>query len=140
MVVRSGSQKLQRRCRLLKRQPVSKDILLQKIKGFRCCRADVLKLPVHAAGRSELSRRTFTASSTKFLVISYETDPDLIRAGLPEPLEPIETPIVHYEWIKMPDSSGFGSYTEVRPRDPGAAEPVRKSTSSTADVSRRRSA
>jgi acetoacetate decarboxylase len=48
----------------------------------------------------------------EFLVISYETDPDLIRAGLPEPLEPIEAPIVHYEWIKMPDSSGFGSYTE----------------------------
>jgi hypothetical protein len=21
-------------------------------------------------------------------------------------------PLVHYEWIKMPDSSGFGSYTE----------------------------
>ena len=48
----------------------------------------------------------------EFLVITYETDPDLIRAGLPEPLEPIEQPIVHYEWIKMPDSSGFGSYTE----------------------------
>ena len=48
----------------------------------------------------------------EFLIISYETDPELIRAGLPEPLEPIEQPVVHYEWIKMPDSSGFGSYTE----------------------------
>src|SRR6201986_4203633 len=44
--------------------------------------------------------------------IATETDPDLIRAGLPEPLEPIDNPIVHYEWIKMPDSSGFGCYTE----------------------------
>ena len=24
----------------------------------------------------------------------------------------IDQPIVHYEWIRMPDSSGFGSYTE----------------------------
>lgn len=48
----------------------------------------------------------------EFLVISYETDPDLIRDALPEPLEPIAQPTVHYEWIKMPDSSGFGSYTE----------------------------
>src|SRR5947208_1930569 len=48
----------------------------------------------------------------EFLVITYETDPVLIRAGLPEPLQPIDQPIVKYEWIKMPDSSGFGSYTE----------------------------
>jgi acetoacetate decarboxylase len=46
------------------------------------------------------------------LVISYETDPEAIRHQLPEPLEPIDQPIVHYEWIKMPDSSGFGDYTE----------------------------
>jgi len=25
---------------------------------------------------------------------------------------PIKDPIVHYEWIKMPDSAGFGDYTE----------------------------
>ena len=30
-----------------------------------------------------------------------------------EPLEPLEGSLVHYEWIKMPDSSGFGSYTET---------------------------
>jgi len=42
----------------------------------------------------------------------YETDPALIREHLPEPLEPLEQPLVHYEWIKMPVSSGFGSYTE----------------------------
>src|SRR5437868_15038247 len=48
----------------------------------------------------------------EFLVITYETDAALIRAGLPEPLEPIDQPIVHYERIKMRDSSGLGSYTE----------------------------
>ena len=48
----------------------------------------------------------------EYMVISYETDPSLIRQQLPEPLEPTDQSIVHYEWIKMPDSSGFGSYTE----------------------------
>jgi acetoacetate decarboxylase len=46
------------------------------------------------------------------MVITYETDPDIVRDHLPEPLEPIERPLMHYEWIKMPDSSGFGDYTE----------------------------
>ncbi|MFA5957989.1 acetoacetate decarboxylase [Hyphomicrobium sp.] len=48
----------------------------------------------------------------EYMIISYETDPEIIREQLPEPLEPVDTPIVHYEWISMPDSSGFGSYTE----------------------------
>lgn len=48
----------------------------------------------------------------EYMIISYETDPEIIRDQLPEPLEPVDTPIVHYEWISMPDSSGFGSYTE----------------------------
>ncbi|UDL94887.1 MULTISPECIES: acetoacetate decarboxylase [Lichenihabitans] len=48
----------------------------------------------------------------EYFTITYETDPELIRHHLPEPLEPIEQPIVVYEWIKMPDSSGFGDYTE----------------------------
>jgi acetoacetate decarboxylase len=63
----------------------------------------------------------------EFLVISYETDADLIRAGLPEPLEPIEQPVVHYEWIKMPDSSGFDascstttSRLPISPRPPNS--------------------
>ena len=31
---------------------------------------------------------------------------------MPEPLVPNEENLVLYEWIKMPDSSGFGDYTE----------------------------
>lgn len=46
------------------------------------------------------------------MVITYETDPEIISDQLPEPLEPLDQPLVHYERIKMPDSSGFGSYTE----------------------------
>jgi acetoacetate decarboxylase len=48
----------------------------------------------------------------EYMTITYETDPDLIRHHLPEPLEPNRDNIVVYEWIKMPDSSGFGDYTE----------------------------
>lgn len=48
----------------------------------------------------------------EYLIIYYETDPELIRAALPEPLEPAPGNIVFYEWMKMPDSSGFGDYEE----------------------------
>jgi acetoacetate decarboxylase len=49
----------------------------------------------------------------EYMIISYETDAEVVREQLPEPLEPIDTPLVHYEFIRMPDSSGFGSYTET---------------------------
>ena len=48
----------------------------------------------------------------EYMVITYESDPEAIRAQLPAPLEPADSPLVCYEWIRMPDSSGFGSYTE----------------------------
>jgi acetoacetate decarboxylase len=48
----------------------------------------------------------------EFLAITYETDPGLLRQHMPEPLEMLDNPRVIYEWIKMPDSSGFGDYTE----------------------------
>lgn len=47
----------------------------------------------------------------EYLIISYESDPDAIRAVVPEPLEP-EGNVVAFEVMKMPDSSGFGDYTE----------------------------
>ena len=75
-------------------------------------KADVLKLPSMPMAGPSYPAGPYRFVNREFLVISYETDPDLIRAGLPEPLEPLDQPIVHYEWIKMPDSSGFGSYTE----------------------------
>lgn len=47
----------------------------------------------------------------EFFVISYETDLERLRAVVPEPLEVTE-PIVKFEFIRMPDSTGFGDYTE----------------------------
>jgi acetoacetate decarboxylase len=75
-------------------------------------KADILKLPSMPMAGPSYPAGPYRFINREFLVITYETDPDLIRAGLPEPLEPIDQAIVHYEWIKMPDSSGFGSYTE----------------------------
>src|SRR5947207_2039190 len=43
----------------------------------------------------------------EFLIITYRTDPDLLRAVIPAPLE-FTAPLVKYEFIRMPDSTGFG--------------------------------
>ena len=49
----------------------------------------------------------------EYLIITYRTDPAKLRAVVPEPLEIDERkPLVKYEFIRMPDSSGFGDYTE----------------------------
>lgn len=47
----------------------------------------------------------------EYLVITYRTDPDHLRAVVPEPLE-VAAPHVKFEFIRMPDSTGFGDYTE----------------------------
>jgi len=55
----------------------------------------------------------------EFVIITYRTDPEVLRAVVPEPLEPIGD-TVNYEFIRMPDSTGFGDYTET-----GQVIPVR---------------
>src|SRR5215470_8451965 len=47
----------------------------------------------------------------EYMIITYRTDLDALKRVVPEPLEVIE-PIVKYEFIRMPDSTGFGDYTE----------------------------
>jgi acetoacetate decarboxylase len=47
----------------------------------------------------------------EFLIVSYRTDLDALRAVVPEPLQ-VTDAIVNYEFIRMPDSTGFGDYTE----------------------------
>jgi acetoacetate decarboxylase len=73
---------------------------------------DVLNLPSMPLAGPSYPKGPYRFIDREYMVISYETDAEIIREQLPEPLEPIEQPVVHYEWIKMPDSSGFGSYTE----------------------------
>ena len=55
----------------------------------------------------------------EFLVIAYRTDPKKLRDIVPEPLE-IYSDIVKFEFIRMPNSTGFGDYTEA-----GQVIPVR---------------
>jgi len=47
----------------------------------------------------------------EYLIITYETDMEALRALVPEPLQ-VEAPLVKYEFIRMPNSTGFGDYTE----------------------------
>lgn len=47
----------------------------------------------------------------EFFVVTYRTDPDALRAMVPEPLIPAGDE-AKFEFIRMPDSTGFGSYTE----------------------------
>jgi acetoacetate decarboxylase len=56
-------------------------------------------------------RGPYRFRNREFLVITYRTDPDALRAVVPEPLEASEA-LVKYEFIRMPDSTGFGDYTE----------------------------
>lgn len=49
----------------------------------------------------------------EYMVITYRTDAEKLRAVVPEPLQidPAQ-PYVKYEFMRMPDSTGFGDYTE----------------------------
>ena len=55
----------------------------------------------------------------EYFIITYRTDPEALAAVVPEPLE-VTDPIVKYEFIRMPDFTGFGDYTET-----GQVIPVR---------------
>src|SRR5271170_89426 len=87
----------------------------------------------HPVDESEVKGRAFAMPLTspafppgpyrfvnrEFLIISYRTDPDALAAVIPAPLE-MTDPIVKFEFIRMPDSTGFGDYTEA-----GQVIPVR---------------
>ena len=47
----------------------------------------------------------------EFMIITYRTDRAALERVVPKPLEIVD-PVVKYEFIRMPDSTGFGDYTE----------------------------
>ncbi len=75
----------------------------------------------------EVCERAFTISLTspayppgpyrfvirEYLIISYRTAREGLRALVPEALVP-DDGMVKFESIRMPDSTGFGDYTETR--------------------------
>lgn len=74
--------------------------------------ADILKLPSMPLASPSYPRGWYRFVNREYLIVTYESDPQAIRDALPEPLEPDGSNTVMYEFIKMPDSSGFGDYTE----------------------------
>lgn len=75
-------------------------------------REEILRLPSMPAMAPSYPRGPYRFINREYLIVSYKTDPDVLRTWLPEPLEMLEQPLVAFEFIHMPDSSGFGSYTE----------------------------
>ena len=72
----------------------------------------ILGLPSMPAMGPSYPHLPFRFVNREYFIIIYESDPELIRAAVPEPLEPDSSNQVFYEWIQMPDSSGFGDYCE----------------------------
>jgi len=73
---------------------------------------EILGLSAMPPGNPSYPRGPYRFLDREYLVITYETDADAISRLVPEPLVPDGSNLVHYEWINMPDSSGFGSYQE----------------------------
>ena len=71
-------------------------------------RRNAYAMPVH---NPPFPRPPFHFVNREYFIISYETDLDALREVVPEPLT-VDSGLVHYEFIRMPDSSGFGDYTE----------------------------
>ena len=74
--------------------------------------ADILQLPSMPMASPSYPRGPYRFKDREYLIVTYESDPAAIRAALPEPLEPDGSNTVLYEFIRMPDSAGFGDYTE----------------------------
>jgi acetoacetate decarboxylase len=71
-------------------------------------RANAFAMPLTSPA---FPRGPYRFTRREFLIITYRTDPDALRAVVPEPLEVLQ-PLVKFEFIRMPDSTGFGDYTE----------------------------
>ena len=75
-------------------------------------REEILGLPSIPACSPSYPFGPYRFINREYFVVLYESDPEALRAAVPEPLEPAKENLVAYEWIKMPDASGFGDYCE----------------------------
>jgi acetoacetate decarboxylase len=79
---------------------------MQEKQVLECAFAMPLSSPAYPPGPYRFVNR-------EYLIITYRTDPAKLRAVVPEPLElDRREALVKYEFIRMPDSNGFGDYTE----------------------------
>lgn len=72
----------------------------------------ILELPSMPLASPSYPHGPYRFIQREYLIITYKSDPDAIRAALPEPLQPDGSDTVLCEFIRMPDSAGFGDYTE----------------------------
>jgi acetoacetate decarboxylase len=75
-------------------------------------RSEILKTPSMPAMAPSYPHGPFRFINREYLLITFESDSSVIRSALPEPLELARDNLVIYEFMKMPDSSGFGDYCE----------------------------
>ncbi|MBP9742496.1 MAG: acetoacetate decarboxylase [Burkholderiales bacterium] len=54
----------------------------------------------------------YTFKNREYLIITYESDLDILHKVVPEPLI-VKKPLVKFQFIKMPDAHGFGNYSLV---------------------------
>jgi acetoacetate decarboxylase len=72
----------------------------------------ILELSSMPIASPSYPRGPYRFSDREYMIIMYESDPDAIRTALPAPMLPDGSNTVLYEFIRMPDSAGFGDYTE----------------------------
>ena len=80
-------------------------------------RKRAFSMPLHSPA---YPRGPYRFVNREYLIIAYRTDPAALKKVVPKPLEIMDA-IVKYEFIRMPDSTGFGDYTES-----GQVIPVRQ--------------
>ena len=71
-------------------------------------RRNAFAMPMH---NPAFPRGPYRFTDREYMIITYRTDPAKLRAVIPAPLQMTE-PIVKFEFINMPDSTGFGHYCE----------------------------
>lgn len=72
-------------------------------------RQNAFAMPMH---NPAFPKPPFRFSRREYLIITYESDPAALEAVVPAPLR-ADGNLVHYEFIRMPNSTGFGDYTET---------------------------
>lgn len=75
--------------------------------------ADILKLTSMPLASPSYPKGPYRFIDREYFIVVYEADSDLIREAVPEPLVPDGSNRVMFEFMSMPDSSGFGSYSEA---------------------------
>jgi len=73
---------------------------------------DVLKLPSMPAAGPSYPAGPYRFVDREYMVITYETDPEIIAAQLPETVAADRAAVDPLRVDQDADSSGFGSYTE----------------------------